>query len=441
MKSKRFFFRRVIVSQAALLILFLFFRLINLDQDFLEKSPPPVHGTADTTAFAAAPAIMFEQTIHYGETLANLLEESAVQPNDIARTIAALQKIFDPRDLRAGHSIRVAVDSAGALHQLLYRPSPEITVRVERSANGELTGRCDTLALAPEVFLLTGEIESTLYEAVLAGGETPELLLDFTDILQWDIDFFYETQRGDRFRILFEKLFVATPDGGKEFVRYGRILAASYEPKRARDANLPDDFVTAFYFQPETGKGGYFDRDGKSFQKTFLKSPLNYRRISSFFSFGRRHPILKKVRAHTGVDFAADHGTPVVASANGAVKEIGWKGGYGHCVLLEHKNHFATLYGHLSRYAESLQAGDAVEQNQVIGYVGSTGLSTGPHLHYTMFLNGQAIDPLKIQPSSGDPIPAERLPRFVEQRDALLRQMGLWPSPMTAPLAVAIRRQ
>jgi len=437
MKTKRFSVWRAIAGNAALFILLLAFRWLTAEQEngWLNMGLRPLHVAADTTALAAVtPTIILEQTIHYGETLAGLLQECAVLPRDITRTVAALQKIFDPRDLRAGHSIHVATDSTGALHELLYRPSPEIIVRVEREISGELTGRCDTLALAPEVFFLTGEVESTLYGAVLEGGETPELLLDFTDILQWDIDFLYETRRGDRFRILFEKLFVAAPDGKREFVRYGRILGASYEPKHLQQdgasarAFEPEKFFTAFYFKPrERGTGGYFDRDGQSFQKTFLKSPLNYRRISSFFSFGRRHPILNKVRAHTGVDFAADHGTPVVASANGEVQEIGWKGGYGNCVVIAHKNHFTTLYGHLSRFAASLQAGDAVEQNQVIGYVGSTGLSTGPHLHYTMFLNGQAINPLKIQPSSGDPIPAEFMPRFVEQRNALLQQMGLLP--------------
>lgn len=434
-KTKLFATLRVIAGNLALFILLLIFRWLTAKQELLHSNPPPpVHVAADTTAFAAVvPTIMLESTIRYGETLANLLKDCAVLPSDITRAISALQKIFDPRDLRAGHSIRVAIDSTGALHELIYHPSPEISVRVERETSGELISRADTLALTPEIFLLTGDIESTLYEAVLAGGEKPDLLLDFTDIMQWDIDFFYETQRGDHFRMLFEKLFVAAPNGKKEFVRYGRILAASYEPQQAQATGATNEFITAFYFQSPPGKGGYFDRDGKSFQKTFLKSPLNYRRISSFFSFGRKHPILNKVRAHTGVDFAADLGTPVVSSAHGTVKEIGWKGGYGNCVVIEHKNHFATLYGHLSRFGESLKVGDAVEQNQVIGYVGSTGLSTGPHLHYTMFLNGQVIDPLKIQPSSGDPIPAALLPRFVEQRDALLQQMGLLPSP--PPLA------
>jgi murein DD-endopeptidase MepM/ murein hydrolase activator NlpD len=437
MKRNRFPVWQFLAGNAALFVLLFLFRWLTAEHDVFKLGWRPAHVDADTTPAttlaAITPTIMFEPTIGYGETLGKLLQNCAVHPSDIGRTISALQKIFDPRDLRAGHSIRVAIDSSGALQQLLYRPSPEIMVRVEREANGDLTGRCDTLALSAEAFLLTGEIETSVWQAVLDGGEKPDLLMDFTDIFQWDIDFFYDPQRGDRFRIFFEKLFVMAPNGEREFVRYGRILAASYEPKPAQEANTPEKFYTAFYFKAPNGRDGYFDRNGKSFQKTFLKSPLNYRRISSRFSLGRRHPILKQVRAHTGVDYAADQGTDVVASANGVVKEIGWKGGYGNCVVIEHKNHYATLYGHLSRFAESLKAGDAVAQNQVIGYVGSTGLSTGPHLHYTMYQNGSAINPLRMQPSSGDPIPAELMPRFIDQREALLQQLGLAPLPVPQP--------
>jgi len=434
MEMKPNFAWRAIAGNAVFIILFFVFHWLTADREseWLRLNERQVHATDSTLAMATVtPTIMLQQTIRYGETLAGLLQECAVLPGDIVRVVSALQKTFDPRDLRAGHSIQVAIDSAGALHELLYRPSPEIIVRVERTADGELTSRCDTLALTPEVFLLTGEVESTLYGAVLERGEEPELLMDYTDIFQWDIDFLYDPQRGDRFRILFEKLFVIAPDGQREFVRYGRILGASYEPQHLP----PEKFFTAFYFKPDGGKGGYFDGEGKSFQKTFLKSPLTFRRISSYFSSGRRHPILNKVRAHTGVDFAAAAGTPVVASAHGTVQEVGWKGGYGNCVVIAHKNHFSTLYGHLSRFAESLKAGDSVAQSDIIGYVGSTGLSTGPHLHYTMFLNGQPINPLRIQPSSGDPIPAELLPRFTEQRQALLQQMGL----LTAPIPLALR--
>lgn len=435
---KQFSFWRALLGGVVLFKLLVVLRWLSVEQSLSEVQLRSAHVAADTTVLAIAPpAIIIEQTIRYGQTLANLLEQSDVKPSDVNGAISALQRIFDPRRLRAGHSIHVAVDSSGDLRQLLYRPSPEIAVTVERASNGDLTSRCDTLALKSEIFLLTGEVETTLYDAVIASDEMPELLLAFTDIMQWDIDFFIDTQHGDRFRILFEKLFVQKPDSGSEFVRYGRILAAAYEPSRT--SGLSENCVAAFYFAPENGKGGYFDRHGKSFQKTFLKSPLNYRRISSHFSSGRFHPILKKLRAHTGVDFAAPIGTPVVAAANGTVKEIGWKGGYGNCVVIDHKSHYATLYGHLSRFAD-LKVGESVEQGDVVGYVGSTGLSTGPHLHYTMYLNGNPIDPLKIQPVSSDPIPAAQLAPFSQQRDALMLQMGLLPDSVYGPPLWASRR-
>ncbi|MDZ7292260.1 MAG: M23 family metallopeptidase [candidate division KSB1 bacterium] len=439
--SKRSLWLRTAVGGAAVFLLLLLFRWLAVEPGLTNFAFRPAQPPADTTTLVmASPAIMIAQTIRYGETLTNLLHKCAVHPDDVVRAITTLQKAFDPRKLRAGDSLRVAVDSSGALQQLIYRPSPEITVRVEREPDGDLESRCDTLALTPELCLLTGEVETTLYQAVMDSGETPELLLAFTDILQWDIDFFIDTQRGDRFRILYEKLFVNKPEGGKEFVRYGRIFAATYEPINPASLNFREARIAAFYFKPENGKAGYFDRDGRSFQKTFLKSPLNYRRITSHFSFGRMHPILRTPRAHTGVDFAAPVGTPVVASANGIVKEIGWHGGYGNCVAIEHKNHFSTLYGHLSRYAENLKKGAPVEQGQVIGYVGATGLATGPHLHYTMYLNGKAINPLKIQPASGDPIPAVQLPEFARHRDLLLLQLGLLPDSVYGPPLWVSRR-
>jgi hypothetical protein len=276
MKSNLLFFsRQVVVRTAVLLLLLLIFHQLTVESDWPQSGQPPAHVglEADTTPVSPAiastsPIIMIDQTIRYGQTLAHLLEQSEVRPGDIAKAVSALQGIFDPRHLRAGHSIRVAVDTAGALHHLLYRPSPEITVKVERAAGGDLTSRCDTLALAPEIFLLTGEVETTLYDALLGSDEKMELLLAFTDIMQWDVDFFIDTQRGDRFRILFEKLFVQVPGGGKEFVRYGRILAASYEPRRLPYSSLKDDFI-AFYFTSANGKGGYYDREGRSFQRPF----------------------------------------------------------------------------------------------------------------------------------------------------------------------------
>jgi murein DD-endopeptidase MepM/ murein hydrolase activator NlpD len=217
-------------------------------------------------------------------------------------------------------------------------------------------------------------------------------------------------------------------------VRYGRILAATYEQA--------DTTYFACFFADRTGRSGYFDRNGGSFQKTFLKSPLNYRRISSHFSYGRRHPILKKMRAHTGVDFAAPLGTPVTATAEGVVKEMGWNGGYGNCVIIAHKNHFTTLYGHFSRYAENLKTGKEVKQGELVGYVGATGLATGPHLHYTMYLNDRAIDPMRLRPAAADPLAKESLIEYAARREEMTRLLQRIPQMLAAqPFHGAVRLQ
>jgi len=214
----------------------------------------------------------------------------------------------------------------------------------------------------------------------------------------------------------------ARPDSLGEFIRYGRVLSGQYRSGK--------DVRTAVYFEPGE-HGGYYDLEGKSFQKTFLKSPLNYRRISSHFSGGRRHPILKIVRPHYGVDFVAAEGTPVVAAADGVVIEKGYEGGgLGNFIKIRHKNpRFATVYGHLSGFGPGIAIGKAVQQRDVVGYVGRTGLATGPHLHYCFYENGRPVNPLKIKNSSGDPIPVAELERFKGIREEQL-----------ALLAAALRR-
>ena len=188
-------------------------------------------------------------------------------------------------------------------------------------------------------------------------------------------------------------------------LRYGKILAAQYV--------LQSKELTAIYFDNSPNDDGYYTLAGESFQKTFLKSPLNYRRISSYFSYARRHPILKIIRPHYGVDFAAPTGTPVSAAADGVIIDKGYDRGIGKFIKIKHKNpRFVTLYGHLSRFAKGIKKGKQVHQRDIIGYVGKTGLATGPHLHYTFYENGKPINPLKIKNTSGDPINKENLAKF-----------------------------
>jgi len=242
--------------------------------------------------------------------------------------------------------------------------------------------------------------------------KNPELILQFAEVFEWEIDFLTEPQRGDSFRLIFEEY---TMDGN--FVKYGDILAAEY-----RSGNQTTQAVS---YQIPGGRKDWFDPLGKSVRKAFLKSPLNYRRISSRFSYARFHPILKIYRPHLGVDYAAPAGTPIVSSADGVVTYAGWRGGLGKAVEIRHANGFVTSYGHLSGIARGIRSGTRVKQKDLIGYVGSTGLATGPHLDYRVKVNGRFVNPLKMVSPPVEPVKPEHLADFKAHRDNLLYALYL----------------
>jgi len=221
-------------------------------------------------------------------------------------------------------------------------------------------------------------------------------IIDYLDrVFQWQVDFSRQVRVGDTFRFVFERS--VRPDGS---MRSGRLLAAEYE--NAGTA------YHAIWFDPDgDGEGSWFDLEGKSVRRAFLLKPLEFRRISSRFSRGRYHPILQRVRAHNGIDYAADTGTPIMATADGVVIHRGPKGQLGNTVEIRHPNGFVTRYGHMSGFRRGVTVGTRVHQSEVIGYVGMTGLATGPHLHYEMIRSGRRIDPLSVDLPAGDPVPEE----------------------------------
>lgn len=255
-----------------------------------------------------------------------------------------------------------------------------------------------------------GVIEDSLFMAVTRAGEQEQLAVDLADIFAWDVDFNTEIQKGDSFRILLEKKYL----NGK-FVRYGNILAADLMALHKR--------FSAFRFQNE-----YYDGNGKSLRKSLLKSPLRFARISSKFSRGRMHPILKIVRPHYGVDYAAPAGTPVAAVASGRVAAAGWDGGLGNSVRLHHANGLETIYSHLA--VIRVRKGEQVVQSQVIGEVGATGLATGPHLDFRVMQGKTPVNPAKKIPPDAPPVGASLLPRFAALRDELRGKLDRVPGAM-----------
>lgn len=365
------------------------------------------------SSFKTTETIKIFDTIKNGETLSALLTKSGIAQKHIYSITESFKKIYSTQKLKPGESYEIEIDSLGNLFSFAYSPTIEKKYRVFLDRNNQYTAQEDLVDLVTKTKYLSGNIQTTVYDAIIDAGENPELLLSFSDIFQWDIDFFIDPRSDDRFKIIYEKFYLLETD---EFIRYGKILAAQYISSI--------DTFTAIYFDNSPSDAGYYDLNGDSFQKTFLKSPLNYRRISSNFSYSRRHPILRKYRPHFGIDYAARSGTPVSVSADGIVIDKGYDKSIGNFIKIQHKNaRFITLYGHLSRFGQGIEKGVRVKQKEIIGYVGTTGLATGPHLHYSFYDNGRPVDPLKIKNTSGDPVLAINQQQFQNNKQMMLQHL------------------
>ncbi len=257
---------------------------------------------------------------------------------------------------------------------------------------------------------VSAAIEDSLFSAILGIGERDQLALSLADIFGSDIDFYTDIQKGDSFKVLIEKKYL-----NGQFVKYGAVLAAAFRNRQK--------LLTGYRFQDENGRPAYFGPDGKSLKKSFLKSPLKFARITSKFSLARWHPILKVLRPHLGVDYAAQVGTPVQAVGAGVVTACGYSGGSGNMVRIRHSGGFESMYLHLSRIA--VKSGARVSQGQIIGYVGSTGLSTGPHLDFRVMHNGKPVNPLKVISPPGAPVSPDLFDSFSALRDKLSDQLKM----------------
>ena len=281
-----------------------------------------------------------------------------------------------------------------------------------KGQNGKLEVAAVSVEFSRVVKSMKGKIKSSLWESMINECESPELIMRFTEVFEWDIDFLTEPRKDDTFRLIFEEYH---KDG--RFIRYGDILSAEY--------NLGGQTHQAVLYQDPTGHKDYYDLSGNSLKKAFLRSPLNYRRISSRFSYSRFHPVFRRYQPHLGVDYAAPVGTPVVASGDGMVIFAGWKRGFGKTVQIRHPNGFVTSYGHLSRFGKGIRRGVKIKQKGLIGYVGSTGVSTGPHLDYRVKANGRYVNPLRMIVPPAKPVKEKYFADFERKRDNLLYAMKL----------------
>ncbi len=363
------------------------------------------------------PVKVLKGTVSRNSNLGAMLRD-VVSPAGVHQLVETSRPVYDLARISVGHPFGVTFGPDGLLAAFDYGIDELRTLRVTRKGEAfeaEVVKRDYDVKVAT----VGGEIHSSLFGAVEDTGEEDQLAVDLADIFMWDVDFNTELQRGDSFRVAVEKLSL---DG--RFLRYGRILAA--------ELVRGDRVLQAVRFENARGPG-YYMPDGRPVRKAFLRSPLKFTRISSTFTSRRMHPILHIVRAHFGVDFAAPVGTPVRAAGDGVVAAAGWEGGYGKVVRLRHPNGYETLYGHLSRIG--VKVGEHVIQGMVVGNVGSTGLSTGPHLDYRMVKSGTFVNPLKVVSPPADPISAADEDAFQAVRDRSLALLG--PAPGAPSIASA----
>jgi murein DD-endopeptidase MepM/ murein hydrolase activator NlpD len=356
--------------------------------------------------------------ISRNDTLGSALSRFA-SPALVERIVLAARPAYDLTRIMAGRPFGVALGPDGLLRAFTYGIDELRTLHVVLR-NGEPRAEVTQREYDTRTAVVAGTIASSLFAAVDATGEGDQLALDLADVFAWDVDFNTELQPGDSFRVAVEKQYV---EG--EFRRYGRILAADF----VRGPRV----LRAVRHEAPGAAAGYYDVDGRPLRKAFLRSPLRFTRISSRFTASRLHPVLKVRRAHLGVDYAAPHGTPVQAAADGVVAAAGWEGGYGRTVRLRHANGYQTLYGHLSRIA--VRAGQRVGQGTLLGTVGATGLATGPHLDYRMSRNGQFLDPLHVALPPADPIPVSEREAFSASSRSLLALLDRATPPARAASA------
>ena len=375
-------------------------------------------GTRLAPVYAAPAEVTRTDTLGRGETLSELLERSRLDAAQAALLLAEMESYRDPRSLQAGAVVNVRRSwETGAIREVELGLDRDRTVRLRREAEGWI-GSVDEVPVRADTAVLVAEVRSSLYQALLdaSGTDVPrgerEALVDVLAerVFAWKIDFARDVRPGDRCRLLVERM--VRPDGT---ARTWRLLAVRVEVNGAEHE--------AFWFRLPDGSEDYFDREGESLRRAFLRAPLAFRRISSAYTTSRFHPILKRPRPHHGIDYAAGLGTPVRAVGDGRVAKAGWGGAYGNLVEIRHTRGYASRYAHLRGFADGVRPGTRVKQGDLIGYVGSTGLSTGPHLHYEFHSGGRPVDPNSIRYLTGDPVPGGQRSAFLRLARARIASM------------------
>jgi murein DD-endopeptidase MepM/ murein hydrolase activator NlpD len=382
--------------------------VVNPSETAGRALPPPVFGSEGDV----------DEHVHVrqGDTLDHILLMKGIGPSEAYPWLRAAQSAYDLRLVKPKRGFTLHFDRAThQLESVRYEIDDHSLLTLERRSDGTVVGRREALPYFVAVTGVAGRIDRGLKQDTMDAGLPPEVASDLVDIFGWDLDVGANLNPGDEYRIIYENLW----ETGKSIPSPGKILGAEIITR-----GVP---LIAVLFEADDGSGGYYTPDGRALSRDFLRYPVEFREISSEFSVARYHPILHRWRPHKGVDLAAPRGTPVRAVADGWVRTAGWMGGLGRAVSLEHVGDRVTTYGHLSEIAPGIQDGASVEQGQVIGYVGSTGLATGPHLHYEVEEGGVALDPMMFQVEPDDPVAEPLRRKFDRVRASLTRSLASLP--------------
>ncbi|MCG2722319.1 MAG: peptidoglycan DD-metalloendopeptidase family protein [Thermodesulfovibrionales bacterium] len=353
-------------------------------------------------------------TVEKGETLYDIFQKYKLDLNELFKLREASADVHRLRELYPGQPYKITLDDNSCVNSFTYWINDEHILLINRTGSGFFAEK-KPIEYEKRLLSFGGVIHDNLIESMDEGRHNLMLALTLSDIFAWDIDFTSDLREGDSFKLIVEGLYL---DG--EFRKYGDILSAEF-------ANNGEQYH-AYRFE-QNGEAGYYDDEGKSLKRSFLKAPLSFRRISSHFSHKRFHPILRISRPHHGLDYAAPRGTPVSAVGDGTVTFAGHRGQYGKLVIIRHPNGWKTYYGHLSRLGKNIRKGEKLQQGTTIGYVGSTGMATGPHLHYEIRIHDKPTNPLKVNTPKGKPVPQQYIADFIRVRDSMSGKLALIQVP------------
>jgi murein DD-endopeptidase MepM/ murein hydrolase activator NlpD len=385
----------------------------------VEQAPNAPNETLHVTAEDFTGPDWLETKIKRGDTLASIFSGFGLSPAIVHKVVNSSQEAQSLSRIRPGQTLRLKVGDDNTLICVVHETSRTSGLRLARLDDGSYRAEQYEHPVDKRIQFATATIEESLYLAAQRAGMSDRLTMNVAEIFGWDVDFALDIRPGDSFSVLYEEEFL-----NGEKLRDGAILAAEFNNQGRR--------FGAIRYTDDEGYSEYFTPEGYSMRKAFLKTPVKFARVSSGFTRKRWHPVLKKWRAHKGVDYAAQTGTPIRATGDGKLTFVGRKGGYGKVVFIQHGGKYTTVYAHMSRFAKGMKSGTRVRQGQVIGYVGKTGYATGPHLHYEFRVNGAHKDPLKVKLPKSDPIADRHRTSFMQVAETRTNQLKTYQATQVA---------